>query len=217
MSELRYALRTIARRPGFALLAGLSLSIGIGANAAIYSVIDAVILRPLPEIADVDRLVSIVSDSVSYPAYRDIRDSSRSFTGVAGFQHRGVSILSTEGARVGTAGMVTGNFFEVLGTRAIVGRTLQPSDDSPQGDAAVAVLSHGFWQQQFARRAGCRRSSRARERRPAPRRRDRACRDFAARRYATRPISGCRCTPGRRSRREVSAGSTWRTVTGDGS
>ena len=130
MSELRFALRSMARRPGFAFLAGLSLSIGIGANAAIYSVIDAVMLRPLPEIAHVDRLVSVVSDSVSYPAYRDIRDSSRSFAGVVGYQHRGVSILSNEGARVGVAGVVSGNFFEVLGTRPILGRTLQPSDDT---------------------------------------------------------------------------------------
>jgi predicted permease len=150
MSELRFALRSIARRPGFALLAGLSLAIGIGANAAIYSVIDAVMLRPMPGVARAERLVSVVSDSVSYPAYRDFRDSSRSLTGVVGFQHRDVSILANEGARVGVAGIVSGNFFGVLGTPALVGRTLQPSDDTPQSEATVAVISHRFWQQRFA-------------------------------------------------------------------
>ena len=92
MSDLRYAIRGMLRNPGFSLLACLSLAIGIGANTAIYSVIDAVLLRPLPRVEDPSRMVAIISDVVSYPLYRDVADRARSFSGVAGFSYRTVSL-----------------------------------------------------------------------------------------------------------------------------
>ena len=111
MSDLRYAIRGMLRNPGFSLLACLSLAIGIGANTAIYSVIDAVLLRPLPRVEDPSRMIAIVSDVVSYPLYRDVADRARNFSSVAGFSYRTVSLTGNGPATITHAGIVSGSFF----------------------------------------------------------------------------------------------------------
>jgi MacB-like periplasmic core domain len=139
MSNLHYAIRGMLRNPGFWLLACLSLAIGIGANTAIYSVIDAVLLRPLPYVTDTTRLAGIVSDVVSYPLYRDIRDRAPSVESVAGFTYRSMTLTGRGPATLARAGVVSGNFFATLGTGAVSGCVLLSSDDTPGADVAVAV------------------------------------------------------------------------------
>jgi hypothetical protein len=149
MSDLHYAIRGMLRNPGFSLLACLSLAIGIGANTAIYSVIDAVLLGPLPHLSDTTRLAGIVSDVVSYPLYRDIRDRAPSFESVAGFSYRSVSLTGRGPATLARAGVVSGNFLATPGTGAVSGRALLSSDDTPSADVAVAVvnetMAHHYW------------------------------------------------------------------------
>ena len=139
MSDLRYAIRGMLRNPAFSLLACASLAIGIGANTAIYSVIDAVLLRPLPHVAEPSRLIGIVTDVVSYPLYRDIRDRASIFAAVAGFSYRSVSLSGHGPATLAHAGFVSGTFFGTLGAGVSAGRPLLPSDDTTTAYPAVAV------------------------------------------------------------------------------
>jgi len=149
IDDLRQAIRGLVKAPGFSLIAIATLALGIGANAAVYSVIDAVLLRPLPRVAAPERLAGVVSDVISYPLYRDLRDQSHSFSGLAAFQGRRVSISGVGPATLVTAAVVSGNYFEVLGVRSTLGRTIQPSDDEPTGDPAVAVVSHRLWRERY--------------------------------------------------------------------
>jgi len=88
VDDVRQAIRGLIRAPGFSVVAVVTLALGIGANSAIFSVIDAVVMRPLPLVRDADRIVALVTDTVSYPVYRDFRDGSTAFDGFAGFQNR---------------------------------------------------------------------------------------------------------------------------------
>ncbi|HEU4630287.1 MAG TPA: ABC transporter permease [Gemmatimonadaceae bacterium] len=147
--DLRYAARTLRRAPGFTLAAVLSLALGIGANAAIFTLIDAVVLRPLPGIAHPEALVELSTSSISYPAYRDIRDESGAFAGFAGYRTRPMSLSTGDGASVISGGIVSGNYFPLLGVRAALGRTFAPDEDRPGSRIPAVVLSHGLWQRAF--------------------------------------------------------------------
>jgi predicted permease len=162
-NDLRFALRTLARSPAFTAIAALSIALGIGANTAIFSLLDQVLLRQLPVI-DPSSIVLVripeylpgaaMSDSsasvFSYPMYKDLRDrgvdafsdliARASFS--VSFQHTG----ATERAR---AEVVSGNFFEALGVKPLLGRTLSPDDDRTPEAHPVIVLSHSFWTRQF--------------------------------------------------------------------
>jgi predicted permease len=158
-NDLKYALRTLAKRPGFAIVAILTLAVGIGANAAIFSAVQAVLLRPLP-FPDPDRLVTIptttverpdrLSGSTSPPDFTDWRRDTRSFAEMAAIV-AGASALTGSGAaeQVPSAN-VTGGFFEVLGVQPLHGRPLQTIDD-PIGASDVAVLGYGLWTRRFGR------------------------------------------------------------------
>ncbi|HYK41666.1 MAG TPA: ABC transporter permease [Thermoanaerobaculia bacterium] len=157
--DLRSAARTLSRTPAFAVLAILTLALGIGANTAVFSIVDAVLFRPLP-FADPDRLVRIfavdrparyVSNS-SYPVYRDYRDGTRSFSGLAAYCDSIAVHVSLSGAAPErlTAAVVTGNFFGVLGVGAQRGRLIAPSDDRAAGANPIVVLADGFWRRGFA-------------------------------------------------------------------
>jgi len=153
--DLRYALRTLARNPGFATVAILTVALGIGANTAMFTVANAVLVKSLP-VKSPDELVVIAKydtdaggdTSFSYPMYRDLRDRN---TVLAGLLLRGgQSFNASDGAgseRV-NGELVSGNYFEVLGVRPAVGRLLSPDDDAI-GKAPVAVLSWGYWQRHF--------------------------------------------------------------------
>jgi predicted permease len=155
--DLRFALRRLARAPGFATAAIICLALGIGANTAIFSVINAVLLRPLPH-EEPERLVAIWEASefrgsdrntVSPANYQDWRSGSRSFSGMAAV-YGGSANLTGRGQPVEVSVQgVTANLFEVLGIRAALGRSLVAADDKVDAPD-VALLSHGLWQHRFA-------------------------------------------------------------------
>jgi len=156
--DLRDTLRTVSRRPGITVVAVLMLSLGLGAATTIFSVVDAVLLRPLPY-RDADRLVLIWQSDrtrsqpfieISYPAFREWRDRSRAFALIAAMPSVNFEMaLTGRGEPVAIEGRaVTGDFFSVLGTAATLGRVLLPQDDEI-GAPAVAVLSNGLWRERF--------------------------------------------------------------------
>ena len=161
--DVLFSLRTLRRNPLFAAVAVLSLALGIGANTAIFSLLDQVTLRSLP-VNDPTRLVvlhrdfqpngtstSDNSESVfSYPMYRDLRDRDPAFRGVIARMGAGVTLARQGAAEQAFAEMVTGNFFQVLGVGAAIGRVLTPQDDTAPGANPVVVLSHTYWSSKCA-------------------------------------------------------------------
>jgi len=160
--NFRYALRSLARSPLFAGAAILSLALGIGANTAIFSLFDQVMLRSLP-VESPRELVILHTEyqapgwmtadnmlgSFSYPMYRDLRDRSKVFSGVIARTGTGVNFSEGgETERIG-AEIVSGNYFPVLGVHAALGRLLTPEDDRTPGAHPVAVISHDFWSTRF--------------------------------------------------------------------
>lgn len=155
LDDLRFSLRTLRKSPGFAALATLALALGIGANTAVFSLLDAVLLRSSPGVADPSGLVSLYRmqkndpyDEMGYPDFEDYRDRTRSISGLAA--HIGTAISLGGGAPERLiADVVTGNYFQVLGVAAPRGRLIVPDDDSPRGGHAVAVLNYALWQRKF--------------------------------------------------------------------
>ncbi len=156
--DLKFAWRTFRRRPGFTLAIILTLGLGVGANATIFSWIDALVLSPLPAVPRANDLVLLRfasqtrSDlSFSYLNYQDVRDSKpEGLTGLTVFNMVPLGLrTSGEPERV-WAEVVSGNFFDVLEVPAALGRTLQPADEGPPGTAAVAVISDHLWRTRFA-------------------------------------------------------------------
>src|SRR5262252_7096282 len=157
MNDLRYSLRQLLKHPGFTFVAIVTLALGIGANTAIFSIVNAVLLRPLPY-PQPDRLVLIrertnifESGSVSLPNYLDWRARQRGFTDLALFR-RGDANLSgaasdVEAERVGSA-RVSYNFLSVLGVPPKLGRDFRESDDVPHCKK-VALISDGLWKRRF--------------------------------------------------------------------
>ncbi len=156
LQDLRYALRTLRKSPAFTLIAILTLALGIGANSAIFTVVNGVLLEPLAY-DEPDRLVRIWERnldagfprfSVSPPNYVDYRDQASSFEALAA--RSGSSYhLTGDGEPLRLNGsLVSGNYFEVLSTRPAVGRLLQPEDDQ-LGGPPVVVISHSLWQSRF--------------------------------------------------------------------
>jgi predicted permease len=157
IQDLRYSIRTLLRQPGFTTIALLTLTLGIGVNSAIFSIVNAYLFRPFPA-KDPDQLVVIATrDStlevpyeVSYPNYEDIRDRSGAFTDVIAFLN-GVANLSGEGLAERTwLQFATGNYFSMLGVEAVVGRTFSADEGRFESPQPVAVLNHGYWQRRFA-------------------------------------------------------------------
>lgn len=154
-SDTIFAVRMLRKAPGFTAVAVLSLALGIGANTAIFSLVNAILLRPLP-VSEPGRLVAVfpVSQSsevraFSYPAYVDFRDRNDVFSGLFVTRFAPVS-LSREGANERVWGyLVSGNYFDVLGVAAARGRTFAPEEDRTPLTHPVAVLSHGCWQRRF--------------------------------------------------------------------
>ncbi len=151
----RYGLRNLLRNPGFAFVVILTMALGIGANTAIFSVVNGVLLRPLPY-QDGDQLVVLRQqqplagvEDMNF-SYREILDyrTSKSLDGVVEFHNMWFILLGrAEPERVST-GVVSANFFDVLGVKPLYGRTLQEADDAP-GAPAVLLLSHAYWKNSF--------------------------------------------------------------------
>jgi putative ABC transport system permease protein len=148
--DLRFAARNLARRPGFASLVVVTLALGIGSTTAISSVVNGLLLEPLPY-AGADRLVLINQRtpngflaSVSLPNYRDWKDRTESFDRFSAILPGSARMLGPEGSRVIEVGWVHGGFFETLGVDAALGRTFSASESEP-GARPVVVLSHSLW------------------------------------------------------------------------
>src|SRR5262245_15788895 len=151
--DLRYATRSLSRVPGFSLIAILTLALGIGANTAIFSVVNGVVLKPLPYPRP-EQLVMITSQFptmgfeqfwVSAPEYLEFRERNRSFQEVGAYVTSAVNIgSSTRPARVASA-QVTGTMFSVLGVTPRFGRTFNPEETLPNAPPTV-VLSSEIWQ-----------------------------------------------------------------------
>ena len=154
--DIRFGIRTLGKNPGFTAIAILTLALGIGANTAIFSVINGVLLRPLPY-TDGNELVLLRQNapgrgidqmSLSIPEVMDYRAQMSSLDGVVEYHSMSFTLLNQgEPDRVLT-GVVSHNFFEVLGVKPIHGRTFLPADDE-LGSEAVLMLSHEYWQQRF--------------------------------------------------------------------
>lgn len=157
--DLRYALRMLRKNPGFSLIVVATLALGIGANAAMFSLTDRVLLQRLP-VSNPDQLAVLVTrspadsegdESFSYPMYQDLRDRNDVFSGVIvrGGAQMNVS-YGDQTSRV-SAELVSGNYFEVLGVRPVAGRLLTQDDDRNPGAHPVAVISYSFWERRFGK------------------------------------------------------------------
>jgi predicted permease len=163
LSDLRYALRTLRKNPGFALIAILSLALGIGANAAVFSLAEFLLLRPLPvprasEIVVVQAQVRGESTGLfqqaglSYPDFIDLQRKSKSFAGLTASQYFPLGIAHDRNTlpKMKYSALVSGNFFDVLGVRPQLGRGFRADEDKVPGRDAVVVLGHDFWEIEFA-------------------------------------------------------------------
>jgi predicted permease len=159
LPDLRYAFRGLAKAPAFTAVAVISLGLGIGANSAIFSLLDQLLLRPLP-VRNPEELVQLAArgrhygsnwgmNAMSYPMYRDFRDKGHGFAGVLCRRDFFVSLGYEGQAETARAEVVSGNYFELLGVDAALGRTLLPEDDVTPGGHPVAVLEYGYWQRRF--------------------------------------------------------------------
>ncbi|HEV7520483.1 MAG TPA: ABC transporter permease, partial [Candidatus Angelobacter sp.] len=153
--DIRYALRRLRATPGFTFIAVITLALGIGANTAIFTVIDAVLLRPLPY-RDPAQLVLLSEHtprfpilSVSYQNFVDWREQSKSFTAIGAVRNLGATMTGSGDPERLTGQMLTANLFDLLGIQAVRGRTFLPEEDR-QSAAGVAMISYGLWQRRFA-------------------------------------------------------------------
>ncbi|MBD8528066.1 ABC transporter permease [Pseudomarimonas arenosa] len=163
--DLRAALRSLSKSPLFVLLACSSLALGIGVNAAIFSLFDQIMLRPLP-VAQPEQLVNLVSpgprwgstsnnnagsrESIfSYPMYRDLRALDAGWQGLAAHRSIDANLALGQLSRSSNAALVSDNYFSLLGLQPALGRLIGSGDEGAPGQQPVAVLAHGFWQNQL--------------------------------------------------------------------
>jgi hypothetical protein len=152
--DLRYAIRTLRRSPGFTTVAALTLALAIGATTAIFSLLDAVVLKYLP-VKNPEELVLLRPGGFQYPAFQAFRRHTDSFVDL--FATSGVTPLDVEiqnGVREpASVSLVSGSYFSTLGVQAAIGRTFTDDDDRSPGEHPVAVASSGYWQRRFGRDA----------------------------------------------------------------
>ena len=164
LQDLRFALRTFAKAPLFVGVALLSLVFGIGANTAIFSLTDQVLVRMLP-VKNPEQLVMFSAigrhygnnmgmNRISYPMYQDFRDHNSVFSGMFCFRETDLSVSYGGRTERISGEFVSGNYFPVLGVTASIGRLFTAADDRFQGAHPIAVLSYGFWQRRFAGNPG---------------------------------------------------------------
>ena len=165
LQNVRYALRQLRKYPGFTAIAVLTLAVGIGANAAIFSLVDQVLLKQLP-VSEPDRLVQLKfagsdtghTDSYggddrlyfSYPMYRDLRDQNSVFSGMLAMFPKQVGIQWKNSSSLVSSELVSGNYFSVLGVKPSLGRLFMPEDSATRGASPLVVLSYRYWTQHFA-------------------------------------------------------------------
>lgn len=159
--DLRFALRQLRRSPGFAFTAVLTLALGIGANTAIFSLLDQALLRSLPVHAPQELVILEATGTMwdggthnhggtleayfSYPMYKDLRDQDKAFDGLLATLPADVGIVRNHSSENGRAELVSGNYFSVLGVHPALGRLLTQNDDLQKGGSPVVVLSFDYW------------------------------------------------------------------------
>jgi len=153
--DIRYGLRLLRRNPGFTAVAVITLGLGIGANTAIFSLIDAVLLKTLP-VAHPEELVLLrwesphgATDFFPYPMFDQLRDSSRVFNGMFAFYNLGFATAVDGKPGMAAGQLVSGSYFSVLGVQAAAGRTFTSEEDRVPGGDPVAVISYRYWKRQF--------------------------------------------------------------------
>jgi macrolide transport system ATP-binding/permease protein len=161
LGDVQYALRILRKTPGFTSVAVLSLALGIGVNSAMFSLADALLLRPLP-VPRPSRVVTICDSApdlpigtignISYPDYVDLREKNKSFEGLTASAYTQVGMAEQRDAlpQLRLALTVSGNFFQVLGLNAVRGRTFSQDEDRVPGRNAVTVLAYDTWEQHFS-------------------------------------------------------------------
>src|SRR5579864_1037753 len=162
IQDIRYGLRVLVKNPGFTAVAILSLALGIGANTTIFTVVNAVLLNPLPvqdssrlvEMDTVDSKTSIGAANatklgMSWPNYRDYRDKSAVFSGLSVFTFGGLTLSGLGDPKQIGGQLVSANYFDILGVKPAIGRTFFPDEDQKPGGNQVAVLSYALWTHQF--------------------------------------------------------------------
>jgi predicted permease len=150
-SDLRLALRQLARSPGFAITAILTLAVAIGANAVVFSVLNALVLRPL-DLPDAQRLYTVQQRGEpfnSYPDYRDLRDRNRAFTGIAIYNFGRVGVNMGGNPEPAWIYEASGNYFDVLGVAPYLGRFFHASDDRGPDSNPNIVLGYAYWRSHF--------------------------------------------------------------------
>src|SRR5439155_23650253 len=159
MRDLRYAVRALMTRPAFSVIAILTLALGIGANTAIFTVVDAVLLRPLP-FRDPDQLMLLIERTSQFPTlttswqnYVDWRDQSRSFEQVAAVRSLTMTLTGEGEPDRLPAKMVTSSLLPTLGVSPALGRAFAAEDDRP-GAAGVALVSDALWRRRFGAAGG---------------------------------------------------------------
>src|SRR5215510_1000659 len=152
--DLRFGARMLAKKPGFTLIAAVTLALGVGANTAIFSVVNALLLRPLPY-AEAERLVLLAErtrggerNGVPYPNFADWRTRAQSFAGMAMSRPWSFNLTGVDNPRRLSGRMVNWNFFSLLGGQPQLGRLFTEADDR-YGAPGTVVISHGFWQRRF--------------------------------------------------------------------
>src|SRR5580765_6022019 len=153
LQDVRYAARQLRKSPGFAVLAVVTLALGIGANTAMFTVVESLLLRPLPY-ANPQRLMSIGPQgdeglgATSWLSYRDIRDQAQNLQTVALFSEDVGVVQGKEGSQSVVRPGVTPNLFKLLGVNPLIGRTFTEAEGQPGGPQTV-LLSEGLWRQAF--------------------------------------------------------------------
>jgi predicted permease len=163
LQDIRFGLRTLGKNPGFTIVAILTLALGIGANAAIFSLTDQVLLRLLP-VERPGELVVLTSPGVnhgrvrsdieggpsfSYPLYKDLRDRNEVFAGLLASFYVQVNVAAQDQSQLADGVLVSGNYFQVLGVRPFLGRVFNAQDETAPSANPVTVLSYGYWTRHF--------------------------------------------------------------------
>src|SRR5262245_19624780 len=157
--DLRYGVRLLKRQPGLTIIAILTMALGIGANTAIFSVVNALLLRPLPY-RQPEQLVKVFQSRPdpakgmlpsiwSYPRFEILRDQNQSFAAVAGFKESPYNLTGTDAPERLQLEFVSAGYFPMLGVEAMVGRAFTAEEERMPGANSVALLSYGLWQRRF--------------------------------------------------------------------
>jgi hypothetical protein len=154
LQDIRYAIRTLAKNPGFTVVAVLTLALGIGANTALFSVVNGVLLNPLPFPAP-NQLATLYANrvhleraSISYPNFLDWQRENHTFVSMAAFRPDDFNLTGTGEAEHIRGEMVSAEFFSTLGVKPEIGRSFTSEEDRP-GGAPVALISAGLWKRKF--------------------------------------------------------------------